>query len=68
MFFVLIAGDTVSVDVLRSPFQYGNVTVNWEIQGLGGLDPSQTFMVYRGSIEFQAVIHSLYSLDVFKVQ
>ncbi|XP_053406315.1 adhesion G-protein coupled receptor V1-like [Mercenaria mercenaria] len=45
-------GDTVSVDVLRSPSQFGTVTVNWEIQGLGGLNPSQSFQVYEGSLEF----------------
>ena len=50
-----MTGDTVSVDVLREPAQFGTVTVNWKIQGLANLDPAQSFQVYEGTVQFQPV-------------
>ncbi|KAL4228132.1 hypothetical protein ACF0H5_013567 [Mactra antiquata] len=47
-----ISGDTVFLNVLRSPAQFGTVEVDWEIQGLNGLEPANSFMVDEGVITF----------------
>ncbi|XP_052793587.1 adhesion G-protein coupled receptor V1-like [Mya arenaria] len=45
-------GDTISVDVVRSPSQFGTVNVDWSIQGLNGLDPAGGFQTYEGTLQF----------------
>ena len=43
------------LDVTRSPFDHGTVTMDWDIQGLNGKDPAAGFQNYQGFLEFQPV-------------
>lgn len=59
------SGDTVSLQVFRAPSQFGNVKVDWNILGLNDLDPSQGFMTFEGTLEFQPVSLLLWFFFIF---
>ena len=63
---VFFLGDTITLDVTRTPSSHGTVSVDWAIQGVGGINPATGFQVYQGSLQFLPVCQAIFFCNFLK--